>query len=319
MNVELKEQYKVIEILLKNNIELRPDENEENNNKNRKYSNEEVFLDADTSDELTINKNIKQSNEILCSLMQEGNRQAMQDLCIKNEGLVKDCAKKYAKLYGNTLNFDDIKQAGFIGLLKAAERFEISKGYAFSTYATWWIRQAIMREIFDRGFTVRVPVHMMENIMKVQQYENFLSLQTLEHKEKLKIIAEKMDASVDFVKYCIEIRNKYLNCKSLNEYINENTDTELQETVIDTKNPTVEDLVMEKDLKSTIYKLLLTLTPREARVLTLRFGLEDGERRTLEEVGNEFNVTRERIRQIEEKALRKLRHPSRSKKLNIYV
>lgn len=325
--LEKKEQYEVTDILFINNIELRPDEdekdsneNEENNNKSEKCNNEEVFIDSTTSDELEINMNIRQSNEILCSLIQEGNKQAEQDLCIKNKGLVDKYSARYMGLFGNKLDFEDIEQMGYMGLIKAAKRFEISREEAFSTYAVWWIRQAILREIYDTGFTIRVPVHMMECITKIQSYENLLESQTqqIDYKNKLKIIAEKMGKSVDFIEMCIKIRKKYLVCSSLNTYIGEE-ETELEEMIRDTQNLSIEDIVIERDLKNQINKAILNLKKREKEVLELRYGLTDGKARTLEEVGRIYGITRERVRQIEEKALRKMRHPKNSKNIQDFL
>jgi len=321
--LEKKEQYEVADILFKHNIELRPEdeEEEENSSSSEKINNEEQFMDSDISDELEMHTNIKQSNEILCVLIQQGNKQAEQDLCIKNRRLVDKWSAKYDKLYGNKLDFEDLEQLGYMGLILAAKKFEPSKGYAFSTYAVWWIKQAIIRGVYDTGFTIRLPVHIIDSILKIQRYERMLELQPnqIDYKRKLKIIAKKMGESVDFVKERIKIREKYLGTASLNAYIGEDEETELEEMIIDTEEPLVEDIVVEKSIRWELDKVMLTLTPREKRVLDLRFGLEDGRPRTLEEVGKIFGVTRERIRQIEAKALRKMRHPSRSKNIRGFL
>ena len=263
-------------------------------------------------------KDIKQSNEVLCALIQQGNEQAKQDLCVKNRALVDKYAWAYGKKYLTKLSFDDLEQAGMIGLIKAAERYDLKLGYAFSTYATWWIRQTVVREIYDTGFLIRLPVHMMEKVNKITNLESKYAGEGNNHIECVNLISKELDIPPEYVEYCMSLKINYLSTSSLNSPVGEDEASELMEFVPVDNEETVEDIVMFGDLRETLNDVLGTLTAREEKVLRLRFGLDDGRARTLEEVGKEFHVTRERIRQIEAKALRKLRHPSRMKKLRPY-
>lgn len=284
---------------------------------------EDIFKDRNSAeqkkDDVFYYKNIKQSNEILCRLIQEGNQQAKQDICVKNKRLVDKYAGAYEKYYGNHMSFDDIEQAGMIGLIKAAEKFNINKGYLFSTYAVFWIRQAIVREIYDNGFAIRVPVHMMERINKVTKLDNFLAEKEMDYEERMQAISDELGIPIEFIEYCLMVRQNYLSYASLNTPIGEEQDVEIQDMVDDEEAVSVEDMVAASILHDILAEVLSILTEREQKVLNLRFGLEDGRTHTLEEIGKEFNVTRERIRQIEAKALRKLRHPSRLKKLKDFL
>lgn len=282
---------------------------------------EDIFKDkrAPNSDFVASYKDIKQSNEILCTMIQQGNEQAKQDLCVKNRALVDKYAWAYGKKYLSKLSFDDLEQSGMIGLIKAAEKFEIQKGYAFTTYATWWIRQSIVRDIYDTGFLIRLPVHMMEKVNRIANLESKYLSQGIDYFECIDKISRELSMPKEYVEYCRLLKVNYLSTSSLNSPIGEEESSELIEFVPCEEEKSVEDIVMMGNLRESLEEVLLTLTVREQRVLRLRFGMDDGRARTLEEVGREFNVTRERIRQIEAKALRKLRHPCRSRKLKGYL
>ena len=248
----------------------------------------------------------------LAQRMEQGDQEAKKRLAEANLRLVVSIAKRYV---GRGMLFLDLIQEGNLGLIKAVEKFDYCKGFKFSTYATWWIRQAITRAIADQARTIRIPVHMVETINKLIRVSRQL-LQELGREPTPEEIAEEMNMPADRVREILKISQEPV---SMETPIGEEEDSHLGDFIEDDKVPVPADAAAFTLLKESLVEVLGTLTEREQKVLRLRFGLDDGRARTLEEVGKEFNVTRERIRQIEAKALRKLRHPSRSRKLKDYL
>ena len=286
------------------------------------YEDENIEVDAKNVIDDPVKAYLKEINKIplltateeyeIASNIKEPGDEACKKLAEANLRLVVSIAKRYI---GRGLQFLDLIQEGNLGLIKAVDKFDVSKGYKFSTYATWWIRQAITRAIADQAKTIRVPVHMVETINKLKRVQRQLTLE-LNREPTEKELAQKLHITEDKVREIIQIS---LDPLSLETPIGEEEDSHLGDFVSDKNNLTPEEYAINEVLKDEIQEVLLTLTEREEQVLKLRFGLIDGTCRTLEEVGTIFGVTRERIRQIEAKALRKLRHPSRSKKLKDYL
>lgn len=269
-------------------------------------------------EDLIVRKKVHQSNEILCSLIQQGSRQAAQDLYIKNINLINKYVAAYEKRYGHHLDSDDLVQAGSIGLLRAAKTFRIEDGNAFSTYAVYWIKQSIAREIMDNGYAIRIPVHMMERINKVSTISGRLTGEGVPLMDQLPVIARELGYTEDEIMECLVLKQNYLSYSSLDMPVGEDQETPLGDLIPVEEEETAESILEEKMLRQELSQILTTLTPREQDVLRQRIGWDDNDPKTLEEIGSLYGVTRERIRQIESKALKRLRHPSRSKRLKDY-
>jgi RNA polymerase primary sigma factor len=305
-----------------NDIAIVSEDEADNNSGADKLLLDDTVLSKDLTINDPVRMYLKEIGQIKLLTMEEeldladriiaGDETAKTVLAEANLRLVVSIAKRYV---GRGMLFLDLIQEGNIGLMKAVDKFDVTKGYKFSTYATWWIRQAITRAIADQARTIRVPVHMVETINKLARVQRQLTLE-LNREPSEEELAKKMNISVDKIRDIYKISQEPV---SLETPIGEEDDSHLGDFIKDERNMSPEDYATNEMLKDEISEVLLTLTEREEKVIRLRFGLEDGKSRTLEEVGQMFGVTRERIRQIEAKALRKLRHPSRSRKLKDYM
>ncbi len=269
-------------------------------------------------------KNGGRMNELLAKAAQEGSREALDQLFRDNDRLVWDVVRRYTGKYGNCLTEDDLFQAGACGMMKAVEMFRYDLGYKFSTYALWWIRQAVIREIENYGYTIRIPVHKQEQVRQVMRIYNELYYKGVPAADRIPAVVKALaetgnPITEDQAIECVQLREHVMGCTSLDMPIGEDGDAILGDFIPAEREANPETLLEEICLKNDISDVLSTLLPREEKVIRMRFGLDDGCERTLEEVGKAFNVTRERIRQIEAKALRKLRHSSRSKMLKDWV
>ncbi len=316
---------KLYNILTENKIDVRAEDDEDGGEINLK---DDIIVDdvPDESKDMSVNDNVRmylkeigkislltlEEEQELSRRVAEGDEHAKNILAESNLRLVVSIAKRYV---GRGLLFLDLIQEGNIGLMKAVEKFDYDKGYKFSTYATWWIRQAITRALADQARTIRVPVHMVETINKMARIERQMTLE-LNREPTDQELSKKMGLSVDKI---AEIRKISQDPVSLETPIGEEDDSHLGDFLADERTMSPEEFATYEILKDELREVLDTLTVREKEVLELRFGLFDGSSHTLEEVGKQFKVTRERIRQIEAKALRKLRHPSRAKKLKDFL
>ena len=319
------EQYKVTDVLAAHGIDLV----DADDDMARAYATE-FTVDGNVfggNDPLifagAMKKNGGRMNELLAKAAQEGNRDALDQLFRDNDRLVWDVVRRYTGMYGNCLTEDDLFQAGACGMMKAVEMFKCDLGYKFSTYALWWIRQAVIREIENNGHTIRVPVHMQEKVRRVMRVYSDLYHRGVPTVQRIPAVMKALEEmgrpmTEDQVIECIQLREHVMGCTSLDMPVNEEGDTFLGDLIPDEKeNP---EMMLDRiALRSDLMEVLQTLTPREQLILTERFGLDGIGRRTLDEIGAEMGVTRERIRQIEQKALRKLRHPSRSRKLKDWL
>ncbi|HHU53328.1 MAG TPA: RNA polymerase sigma factor RpoD [Clostridiaceae bacterium] len=317
-SIKLHEDYldQIIEGLLNAGIEVIEDDEEEEDENNGRIFTEAIIVDDPVRMYLKeigrVDLLTADEEKELAARMEMGDNEAKDHLTTANLRLVVSIAKRYT---GRGLSFLDLIQEGNLGLIKAVDKFDYRKGYKFSTYATWWIRQAITRAIADQARTIRIPVHMVETINKMIRIQRQL-LQKLGREPEPEEIAEEMEITVEKVREIMKISQEPV---SLEKPIGEEEDSFLGDFIPDDDAPSPSEQASFALLKEQLFEVLKELTPREEKVLRLRFGLDDGRTRTLEEVGREFDVTRERIRQIEAKALRKLRHPSRSQKLKDYL
>lgn len=341
--LSLKEQYDVVNVLNNNSIVLvdnyqdadksdtefadnyETDEDEfellydydlfsqnvqENENFERKGIPKEIYVKE--------RKIINLSNRTLIRLIQDGDEQAKQDLCVKNRGLVDKWAYIYQHVMKNKMDLEDLRQVGMMGMIKAAERFDLDMGTEFSTYAVWWIRQAITREITDSGYTIRIPVHKMEQIHSVMRLDAKYTNES-DYSSRIKLISENTNLDIKTVEECIFLYHQIIGASSLDLPVGEDEDTTLGDYVPYENGPSVEDIVSVGALKESIMEVLHTLSEREQEIICMRYGLDDGREKTLEEVGRKYGITRERVRQIEERVLKKLRLRSNRIGLNEFL
>jgi RNA polymerase primary sigma factor len=308
-----QEKYDAEQILKKHGIEIILEEELmpilENDN-DAKFD-EDLFkdsiIDENINSSTIYRKNIKQSNEILCHLIQQGNKQAEQDLCIKNKKLVYKYVHIYMKYYKNKLDYEDLEQAGFIGLLIASKKYKVEFGNRFSTYAIWWIKQTITREIIQNGQTIRIPIHILRNMNTVTRLDR--KYVKININERIKKIAKECSFSEDEVRKIYSLITNVFSCRSLNAFTNEEERNEVIELLENNEPESVEDTVARIEQKQAIKEVLSTLKEKEQKIIKLRFGIDDekADCKTLEFIAGTMNVTRERIRQIEKSILKKLK------------
>lgn len=323
--LSVKEQYKVTDILYNHGVNLVDEHSEialdisDGEDFDILYD-KSIFEDEKCSEVIVKDsKSVFQTNIILCHLIQDGNAQAKQDLCIKNKKLVDKFVTAYQKRYGNRLDFEDLEQVGFLGLIRAAQKFDFEQETSFSTYAVYWIKQAISREIMDHGFVIRIPVHMMERIDKVMRIYNMLFSENYSLDEKISIIKDELLLSEDEVRECLILKNNFITYASLSSPIGDDEESELIEFIPTEESVGTDKMVETIFLHEALEEAISRLKPREQEVIRLRYGIYDGECHTLEEIGQKYGVTRERIRQIEAKALKKLSSCQNAKKIKDFL
>lgn len=311
--LERREQYEVVNIMIAHNIDLVEEKEEE-----AEQIDQADIIRRSTAD-TGYEQMLRLSNEELCVLAQRGDARATAAVLKKNERFVYQLASKlYRQFDQSCLTIEDLFQEGNLGLLEAIQRFDAGMDNTFLTYSWHWIRQKITRAAIDQGYLVRLPVHVFEQVRKITVYRSrYPEASLTELFERMK--AEGQSLTLENVRFYAMLGELYLNTASLNALIREDSETELQDILPDEDAPSVEDEIVSVELRELCERILKTLTPKEEKVIRLRFGLDGGRRHTLEEVGGIFQVTRERIRQIEKKALKKLRHPSRAKQLEDFV
>lgn len=311
--LSLKEKYRVLDILDAEGIQVVPGSEDDEIPVDFFELEIDPFADEITepamqeSFELPHLGEVKMSNRMICKMIQEGNYEMKQQLCIKNRGLVEKYSRIYDRAYGHDLDHEDLVQAGYQGLIKAAEKFDLSLGFEFSTYATWWITQSVSREIMDKGFAIRLPVHLFEQINKINKYEILSIEQGWDRERFYREVSEETGFDEFKIRNCLRLRDHYLHYASLNSTIGEEETTELFE-MIESDDISVEDEVMHSTEREMLLSIAESiLKPREFQVIQMRYGFCGYQPMTLEEIGSRFNVTRERIRQIQVKALRKMK------------
>ena len=311
--LDRREQYKIVEIMIKNNIDLVEEKEEET----KELEGADILKTEDIGKDYR--KMMQLTNEQLCVMFQQGDTTALAALLEKNKRFVYQMATKISKEYKQqSLTVDDLYMEGNLGLIEAAKKFDVGMDYKFTTYSWHWIRQKIVRCAIDTGYMIRIPVHLFDKLIKVnncrrRHYEASFNelLEFLRTEDEMELSQGKLEELIAY-------SDLYMNTASLNDVIGEESDTERIEFIPDEKMDT-ENIILGECLKKDMREVLNTLTERERKVLDLRFGLTSGHEMTLEQVGEIYDVTRERIRQIEAKALRKLKHPSRSRKLKDYL
>jgi RNA polymerase primary sigma factor len=268
-------------------------------------------------DDLIFHKRITQSNTTLCKLVQQGSRQALQDLCVKNKRLVRKFVFAYRKSFGHRCDPEDLEQAGFIGLLRAARRYDPLGGASFSTYASYWIRQAISKEIIDNGFSIRVPVHIMDRINKVSGVEYKFAKEGYSPAARIPLIAKEVGFSQEDVRECLMLRNNFLQPLSLDAPSGEE-DSVLGDFIPNDEEVSAEQIVFNQEMHEELELIMQMLRPREEAVLKRRLGWDDGKPCTLEEIGREYDLTKERIRQIEANAIKHLTNNRETQRLKVF-